>query len=77
MQEINELNEDGLAPIHYAARCNQSQIIQMLLDNGAGKLMTVGRGLRLIVHRKWLSYDTYFFDNLIVIHNLQYGQRPQ
>lgn len=36
MQTINELNEDGMAPIHYAARCNQSKIIQMLLDNGAG-----------------------------------------
>ena len=36
VQTINELNEDGMAPIHYAARCNQSKIIQMLLDNGAG-----------------------------------------
>ena len=34
---INELDKDGLSPLHHAARGNFLRIIQLLLDAGAGE----------------------------------------
>ena len=37
VNDLDEPNEGGLSPIHYAARNDQGQVIQMLIDHGAGK----------------------------------------
>lgn len=37
VNDINETNECGLSPLHYAARNDQGQVIQLLIDHGAGK----------------------------------------
>ena len=34
---VDEPNECGLSPLHYAARNDQGQVIQLLIDHGAGK----------------------------------------
>lgn len=37
VNDLNEPNECGLSPLHYAARNDQGQVIQLLIDHGAGK----------------------------------------
>lgn len=35
---INTLDKDGLAPIHYAARYDHEEIVQLLIEGGAGNI---------------------------------------
>lgn len=35
---INTLDKDGLAPIHYAARYDHKEIVQLLIEGGAGNI---------------------------------------
>lgn len=35
VKDVNEPNECGLSPLHYAARNDQGQVIQLLIDHGA------------------------------------------
>lgn len=37
VNDPDEPNENGLSPLHYAARNDQGQAIQLLIDHGAGK----------------------------------------
>jgi len=39
LNTINVVDEDGMAPIHYAARCNNVDILRMLIQAGAGKFI--------------------------------------
>ena len=34
---INTLDEEGFAPLHYAARYDRATIVQLLINAGAGK----------------------------------------
>lgn len=34
---IDTLDEEGFAPLHYAARYDRAEIVQLLIDAGAGK----------------------------------------
>lgn len=35
--DINNDDEEGLTPLHYAARYNHFDMLQLLIENGAGK----------------------------------------
>ena len=35
--DLNQLNNSGLSALHYAARCNQAEVIQLLINHGAGQ----------------------------------------
>lgn len=34
---VNNFDEEGFAPLHYAARYDRVEIVQLLIDAGAGK----------------------------------------
>lgn len=36
---INTLDEEGFAPLHYAARYDRATIVQLLINAGAGKVV--------------------------------------
>lgn len=35
---LNALDENGISPLHYAARYNHLPVVKMLVDNGAGRI---------------------------------------
>jgi len=39
-KKINVLDEDDLTPLHYAARYNHLNMVRLLLENHAGKLLS-------------------------------------
>ena len=39
VKDVNKLSEDGLSPLHYAARNDHGQVVQMLIDYGAGEII--------------------------------------
>ena len=38
-KRINQLDEDDLSALHYAARCNFMGVVKLLVENGAGILL--------------------------------------
>ena len=41
IKEINNDDEDGLSPLHYAARYNHFVIVKLLVENGAGNFQSL------------------------------------
>lgn len=44
--QLNSLDQEGLAPLHYAAQYGRTNILQMLLEAGAGS---------------WFKFDVNFY----------------
>lgn len=41
VKDIDNVDEDGLTPLHYAARYNHFAIVKLLVEKGAGKMITM------------------------------------
>ena len=40
-RKVNQLDADRLSPLHYAARYNSPEVINLLIDSGAGTLIFI------------------------------------
>ena len=45
--DCNHLDEHHMSPLHYAARGDRVDVVKMLIDHGAGKLLLVLTDLTL------------------------------